>query len=170
MRELFDLALPWWMFALRGVVVYLAVLAMLRLSGKRSFGDLSPFNIVVLIVVGGSLRTAIVGKDASLIGPLIAVAAILLVNKAFGWLGARWLAFNRLVGGSPAVLARRGRRDPAALRRHDIGDPEFERELHAAGLEDESTVLLARLEPNGKITLIRRAPRDTQTSTGPPRA
>jgi uncharacterized membrane protein YcaP (DUF421 family) len=152
----FDLSMPWWEFALRGVTVYLAVLIMLRLTGKRSFGDLSAFDIVVLMVVGGSLRTAIIGKDASLVGPLIAVAAILLVDKGMGWLSARWPAFNRWVEGMPSILARNGRRDPHALRRHDVADSEFDRELHVAGLEDESSVLLARLEPNGKITLIRQ--------------
>lgn len=151
----FDMVMPWWEFALRGVAVYLAVLLMLRLTGKRSFGDLSTFDIVVLMVVGGALRTAIIGKDASLIGPLIAVAAILLVDKMLGWTSARWSRFNRLIEGTPAILARHGRRDRLALRRHNVPEAEFDRQLHRAGLEDESTVALARLEPNGEITLIR---------------
>lgn len=151
----FDLLMPWWEFAARGIAVYLAVLVMLRLTGKRSFGDLSAFDIVVLMVVGGSLRTAIIGKDASLIGPLIAVAAILIVDKGIGWLSARWPAFNRVVEGTPSILARNGQRDPQALKRHNIAEAEFERELRAAGLENEATVLTARLEPNGKVTLIR---------------
>lgn len=151
----FDLVMPWWEFALRGVVVYFAVLLMLRLTGKRSFGDLSTFDIVVLMVVGGSLRTAIIGKDASLLGPLIAVAAILSADKLIGWISARWHRFNRFVEGEPAILARDGKRDRAALLRHNIPDAEFDRELHRAGLEDESSVKLARLEPNGEITLIR---------------
>jgi uncharacterized membrane protein YcaP (DUF421 family) len=151
----FDLSMPWWEFALRGVTVYLVVLVMLRLTGKRSFGDLSAFDIVVLMVVGGSLRTAIIGKDASWLGPLIAVAAILMTNKAIGWLSARFPKFNRWVEGKPSILARDGLRDPRALRRHDVADAEFDRELHAAGLQDESNVVLAQLEPNGKITLIR---------------
>jgi uncharacterized membrane protein YcaP (DUF421 family) len=152
----FDLSMPWWEFALRGMAVYLVVLVMLRLTGKRAFGNLSAFDIVVLMVVGGSLRTAIIGKDASLIGPLIAVAAILLVDKSMGWLGARWPAFDRLVEGRSSILAREGVRDSHALRRHNVSDAEFDRELHIAGLEDESSVVLARLEPNGKVSLIRR--------------
>lgn len=156
MKGLFDLAMPWWAFTLRGVVVYLIVLLLLRLSGKRAFGDMAAFDIVVLMVVGGSLRTAIIGKDASLIGPLIAVASILAMDKAIGWLSARSIVFNRWVEGVPAILARDGRRDHAALLRHDVANTEFDRALHVHGMEDESGVLLARLEPNGKITLIRR--------------
>lgn len=152
----FDLAMPWWEFAVRGVAVYLIVLLMLRLTGKRAFGDLSTFDIVVLMVVGGSLRTAIIGKDASLLGPLIAVAAILLTDKLIGWTSTRSHRFNRCIEGEPAILARDGRRDRAALRRHNIPEAEFERELHRAGMEDESGVALARLEPNGEITLIKR--------------
>jgi uncharacterized membrane protein YcaP (DUF421 family) len=158
MKGLFDLAMPWWAFTLRGLVVYLVVLLLLRLSGKRAFGDLSAFDIVVLMVVGGLLRTAIIGDDHSLLGPLIAVASILALNKLIGWISARWHGFNRWIEGRPTVLARDGRRDPQALRRCDVSSTEFERALHTHGLEDESSVVLARLEPNGKITLIRRQP------------
>ena len=74
---------------MRGVVVYLIVLLLLRLSGKRAFGDMAAFDIVVLMVVGGLLRTAIIGEDHSLLGPLIAVASILALNKIIGWVSAR---------------------------------------------------------------------------------
>ena len=156
MKGLFDLAMPWWAFTLRGVVVYLIVLLLLRLSGKRAFGDMAAFDIVVLMVVGGLLRTAIIGEDHSLLGPLIAVASILALNKIIGWISARWHGFNRWIEGRPSILARDGHRDSRALRRCDVADTEFDRALHAHGLEDESNVVLARLEPNGKITLIRR--------------
>jgi len=163
MQGAFDLALPWWAFVWRGVAVYLAVLIFLRLAGKRSFGDMSPFDIVVLIVVGGALRTAIVGKDASFIGPLIAVASIILTNKIIGWLTARWRIFDRAVQGRPAVLAINGMRDSRALNRYDISDSEFDRELRAHGLENEGDIVIARLESNGKITFIRRQERRATT-------
>ena len=83
---MFDMDLPWWEFAVRGATCYLGLLIMLRLTGKRAFGEMSPFDIVVLVLVGGALRSAMVGRDASLLGPFIAVAAILLVDKALAWI------------------------------------------------------------------------------------
>lgn len=157
MKDLFDMSMPWWAFVLRGVAVYAIVMLLLRLSGKRSFGNMAAFDIVVLMIVGSLLRTAVIGKDHSLIGPLIAVASILAVNRLVAWISARWRGFDRLIEGHPTVLARDGRRDPQALRRSDVADAEFDRALHEHGLEDESSVSLARLEPNGKITLIRHA-------------
>jgi uncharacterized membrane protein YcaP (DUF421 family) len=156
MHGAFELSMPWWHFVWRGIGVYLAVLIGLRLAGKRSFGDMSTFDVVVLMVVGGSLRTAIIGKDASFIGPLIAVASMLVVNRIIGWISARQPWFEKWIEGTPGVLARDGRRDPAALRSYDIADAELDRQLRSAGLEDEHDVAIARLEATGKITLIRR--------------
>jgi uncharacterized membrane protein YcaP (DUF421 family) len=155
MESALDMSMPWWHFVWRGVAAYLAVLVLLRLAGRRSFGDMSPFDIIVLIIVGGVLRTAILGSDASFVGPMIAVASIIGANRLIGWLSAHWPAFNRFVEGYPAVLARDGKRDRKALRKYGVSDSEFNRELHAHGLEDEREVAIARLEPNGKITLIR---------------
>lgn len=154
MHDAMQLSMPWWTFALRGALVYLGLLVLLRLTGKRGLGDMSAFDIVVLVLVGGVLRTAILGDDRSMLAPVIGALGILGTQKLIGWCSARSRRFNRLVEGWPTVLVRDGRRDPLAMRKHDISDSELDRVLHAAGLENESTVALARLEPNGKITLI----------------
>jgi uncharacterized membrane protein YcaP (DUF421 family) len=155
MNTLLHLSEPWWHFALRGVAVYLILLCMLRLTGKRSFGDMSAFDVVVLILVGGAVRTSIIGEDTSFLGGIIAVAGILAADRALAWICTRNSFINRLVEGWPEILARNGKRAPEALRRCNLPEAVFERALHAAGLEDESTVIMARLEPNGRITLIR---------------
>jgi uncharacterized membrane protein YcaP (DUF421 family) len=157
MSEWFELSEPWWHFAVRGVLTYVGLLILMRVAGKRSFGEMSAFDILVLVLAGGTLRTAIIGDDDSYLGAFIGVASILLANKGLGWLCARMPRFNRFVEGLPAVLARDGRRDSLELRRHDVPEAAFNRALHAAGLADESTVVIARLEPNGKITLVRES-------------
>jgi uncharacterized membrane protein YcaP (DUF421 family) len=150
------LSMPWWSFVLRGVITYLGLLVLMRLAGKRSFGEMSAFDVIVLALVGGTLRTAIIGDDTSFLGAFIGVASILAADKALGFLCARSPWLDRLVEGMPTILARQGQRDRQALLSVNMPDADFDRALHAAGLEDETTVLLARLEPNGKITLIRR--------------
>lgn len=156
MHDAMQLSMPWWVFAVRGALVYIGLLTLLRLTGKRGLGDMSAFDIVVLVLVGGVLRTAILGDDHSFLAPVIGTVSIVATQKTIGWVSARSPHFNRLVEGWPTVLVRDGRRDPMALRKHDISDSELNRALHAAGLEDESTIAIARLEPNGKITMIRR--------------
>lgn len=155
MQALLHLSEPWWHFALRGAVIYLLLLFMLRLTGKRSFGDMSVFDMVVLILVGSLMRTPIIGSDTSFLGGVIAVAGILATDRALAWICARSRLVNRLLEGWPTILVRDGRRQVEALRRCNLPEAVFERALRAAGLEDEATVVTARLEPNGRITLIR---------------
>jgi len=155
MNEWFELSEPWWHFAARGVLTYVGLLVLMRISGKRSFGEMSAFDVLVLVLVGGTLRTAIVGEDHSYLGAFIGVASILLANKGLAWLCTRMPRFNRLVEGLPAELVRDGRRDPVAMRKQDLPEAAFNRALHAAGMEDESSVVIGRLEPNGKITFVR---------------
>src|SRR5215831_17415994 len=148
--------MPWWEFVLRGACCYLGLLLALRLTGKRSFGEMSLFEIVVLIIVGGALRSALVGKDASLLGPFISVATILLLDKLLGWIAARSPVFDRLLEGKPDVLARAGRFVPGALVRHSISPAAFEREARIHEVRSVEEVDEARLESNGQITFLRR--------------
>jgi uncharacterized membrane protein YcaP (DUF421 family) len=81
MNNLSSLALPWRQFAVRVIFVYMALLVPLRISGKRSFGEMSAFDVIVLVLVGGTLRTSIVGMDTSFFGALIAVATIVATDR-----------------------------------------------------------------------------------------
>jgi uncharacterized membrane protein YcaP (DUF421 family) len=139
----------------RGAITYVGLLVLLRLSGKRTFGDMSAFDVIVLVLVGGVLRTAIIGEDKGVIGPFIGVASILIADKALAWACTRWPRLNRLIEGFPAILIRDGQRHHALLKAENIPDAALDRALHAAGLEDETSVRVARLEPNGKITVVR---------------
>ncbi|HEY4091627.1 MAG TPA: YetF domain-containing protein [Luteibacter sp.] len=157
MSDVMTLSAPWWSFLLRGALTYLGLLVLMRLAGKRSFGEMSAFNVVVIALAGGTLRTAIIGDDQGMLGPFLGVAGILLTDKGIAWASTRATWVNRLVEGFPALLVRDGTRDCAALRRQGVPEAALDRALHAAGLEDEREVAIGRLEPNGKITLVRRS-------------
>ena len=149
----FELALPWWEFVWRGIGAYLAALIMLRIVGKRSFGDMSTFDIIVLVLVGGTLRNTIVGPDISFPGGLIAVASILAMDRMLAWACTRSSWLNRVVEGHPTVLIRDGEIVPGSFESVSLPMAAFRRALHAAGMEDAKNVRIARLEPNGRITL-----------------
>lgn len=156
MHELFGLSMPWWHFVLRGIGVYLGLLLLMRLSGKHSFGEMSAFDVIVLVLVGGTLRNSIIGGDDSFLGGLIGVAAILFADRMLAWICANHPRINRIVEGNPSFLVRHGEIVSGALKRNNIPEAAFHRALHAAGLEDTQEVLFARIEPNGRITLTRR--------------
>lgn len=157
MEELYSLSMPWWHFVLRGIVCYIGLLILLRLTGKRSFGEMAPFDIVVLILVGGALRSAMVGRDASLLGPFIGVVSILAADKLLGFVSAVSPRFGKLIEGSPVVLARSGRLLPGVLKRQSISKEAFERELRGHQIHAASEVDEAILEPTGRISVFKRA-------------
>lgn len=155
MESLFPQELPWWEFVVRGAGCYIGLLILLRLTGKRSFGEMSPFDIVVLILVGGALRSAMVGKDDSFFGPFLAVVGVLALDKLLGIAATLSPAFNRLIEGREALLAKHGQTIPGALRRHRIPEAVFERELRAHEVRSVDQVDEARLEVTGRITVLK---------------
>lgn len=147
---------PWWVYALRGAGVYLGLLIVLRLIGKRAFGDMTTFDIVVLMLVGSTLRLAITGDDKSPLSAVIGVIPIFLLDKAMGWSCARWPWLDRLVEGKDSLLARGGRLVEGALRRHDMSEAAFRRALREKGLREVGDTAEVRLEANGKVSVLKR--------------
>jgi uncharacterized membrane protein YcaP (DUF421 family) len=151
---------PWWVYALRGAGVYLGLLILLRLLGKRSFGEMTTFDIVVLMLVGGTLRTAIIGDDKAPLAAIIGVLAIFLLDKTVAWACARWSGLDRLVEGTASLLARNGQVIEGALRRHDMSEEAFRRVLREKGLHEVGDAAEVRLEANGKISVLKAAKPD----------
>ena len=155
MERLFDLAMPWWEFALRGAVSYLGLLVLMRLAGRHAFGEMFPFDIVVLVVVGGLLRSAILGGDESLLGPFIAIAAILGLDMAMAHLAARSRLLAWFLEGRAILLARAGKLIPGRLRRHGVSRAAFDRELRCRGMRSVGEAGDVYLEANGKLSFLK---------------
>lgn len=156
MASLFPQTMAWWEFVLRGIGCYFGLLLLLRLSGKRTFGEMSPFDIVVLILVGGALRSAMVGRDDSFFGAFLAVASIIAVDKVCAVVGTMSPAFNRLFEGRDALLVKSGQIVPRALERHSIPAAAFDRELRMHEVRSVDELEEARLEANGRFTVLKR--------------
>jgi uncharacterized membrane protein YcaP (DUF421 family) len=148
MNHVLELSMPWWSFAIRGALTYLGLLFLMRLAGKRSFGEMSAFDVVVIALAGGTLRTAIIGDDKGMLGPVIGVAAILATDKTSAFVSPL-ARFNRLMEGFPPLLARKGELGPARSKSRTFPRP-VERALHAGGIETNDDVETTGLVPNGK--------------------
>src|ERR1700743_3372471 len=103
MDHIFELTAPWWTYLARGAITYLGLLVLMRLAGKRSFGEMSAFDVVVIALAGGTLRTAIIGDDQGMLGPFLGVAAILATDKAIAWISARSPRFHLPIVGFPTI-------------------------------------------------------------------
>ena len=156
MPDLFALAMPWWEFILRAVVVYVVVLGMVRLSGKRALGQITPFDVLLVVLLGNAVQNALLGTDTSLGGGLLLAATLILLNYGVGWVSTRSRRIERLVEGEPVVIARDGRLFDTVLRREQVTRADFEAAMRQQGCLGVEDVELALLEINGHITIIPR--------------
>jgi uncharacterized membrane protein YcaP (DUF421 family) len=145
---------PAWEIVVRTAAVYLALLFGLRLAGKREIGQMTVFDLVVLLLIANAVQNAMVGPDTSLTGGLLAAAVLVLVNMLIAALRLRSQRVRHLVEGSPTLLVLRGHTIDQHMRREGIDLDILEaaiREHGIAGIED---VEMAVLETDGTISIV----------------
>src|ERR1700722_12323660 len=101
---MFNIALPWWEFIVRGVVVYLFLLVLLRLTGKRQVGQLAPFDLVLLLVLSNAVQNSMNGGDNSITGGMILASTLVALNWCVGWLVYRSKRLEALIEGRPVIV------------------------------------------------------------------
>lgn len=157
-RSLFELGMPWWEFVLRAVAVYVVVLLMVRLTGKRTVGQFTPFDLLVVVLLGTAVQNSLIGEDTSLLGGLILAATLLGLNWSVGKLSARSRRFDRVVEGKPVILLRHGELFRDELARQSLSEHDFAIARRSAGYATLGEIELAVLETSGEITFIGRKP------------
>ena len=139
---------------IRVSAIYLFVFAGLRVLGKREFGQLSPLELVSLLMIPEIVSQALVGQDHSLTSAFTGVATLMVLVFATSLLAHRFERAERLIAGSPVVLACHGRFMDAAMNRMRITPEEVYCEMHKAGLERLEQVRWAILESDGSIAVV----------------
>jgi uncharacterized membrane protein YcaP (DUF421 family) len=137
----------------RGVVVYAVLFALLRFIGKKHVGELSPFDLVVLLIVSETVDGSLIGDDKSLTGGLISAATLLVVVQLVGYLTWRFRSVERLVDGEPTILVRHGDVCDQAMRSEQVTRAELMEALRREGCSSLVNVRYAVLETDGSITI-----------------
>lgn len=153
MSELFDLGMPWHQFVLRAAAVYTVVLLLTRMSGKRSLGQSTPFDVLVIVLLGTAVQNSLIGNDTSLLGGLILAATLLALNWLVGFVTARSRRLHAWVEGAPVVLVRHGDVFWAQLRRCNVAPEDLDLAMRKAGCENHQQIALAMLETSGELTI-----------------
>ena len=151
---MFELSIPWWELMLRSVLVFAALLLLLRLTGKRQVGQLAPNDLVLLLILANAVQNSMNGGDNSLIGGLISATTLVLLNYGVGKLVANNRAVERLVDGRPQILVRDGVVFERALQEAGITQEELRGVLRQNGQPHVAQVHLAILETNGSISVL----------------
>ena len=156
MSDLFDMAMPWWEFVLRAVIVYTVLLLLIRVSGKRTMGQFTPFDMVLIVLLGNAVQNSLLGRDTSLAGGLLLAATLISINWLVGYVTSRSRRAERVLEGAPVVLARDGKLFRGVLRRELVSEDDFNEALRQNGELDLADVRMALLETNGAISIVRR--------------
>jgi len=138
----------------RTLVVYIALLFGLRIAGKRELGQMSPFDLVVILLIANAVQNAMVGSDTSLTGGLVAAAALLAVNWVVGRLRLRYGWFEREIRGSATLLVNDGHFIEPHLRREGIDPEDVYMAMREHGVDELSQVKAAILEVDGTISIV----------------
>ena len=146
--------LPWWELALRAVIVYFVVMVLLRVSGKRAVGQFTPFDMVLLILIGNAVQNGMNGGDNSLGGALVLCVVLIGINFLVARVASRNRKVQELIEGVPVLLARDGVVFDEVLRRENVSREDFDEALRQAEGGECAEICYALLETNGKISFV----------------
>ena len=154
---MWHLAEPWWELVLRAVVVYVFLLVLLRLTGKRQVGQLAPFDLVLLLVISNTVQNAMNAGDNSVTAGLLLAVTVVGLNMVVAQLTFRSKRLEGLVEGEPQVLVHNGKLNSRLMDREKLTQHELMAALRQGGCLSVDEVHAAILERNGSITVVARS-------------
>lgn len=156
---MFDLDVDVWELVFRTVAVYIGLLALIRLSGKHTIGQFTPFDLLIVMLLSEGASNALNGGDDSLIGGLLICALLCLLNVAVATLSARSTRVEALLGGEAILIGRHGKIYYSVLERHHVSRNDMHQALREADC-DLDEMRFAFLEADGSISVQKRRPRE----------
>src|SRR2546430_13054205 len=142
--------------SLRGVIIFLLTLVMVRLSSKRSLAEKTAFDAILLVILASALSRAINGT-AGFFTSIGCSFVLVFLHRFFGWIACRFHAFGKIIKGSPAIILDNGQLQRQTMRRALISDHDLEEDLRlGAQTDDIAQIKTARLERSGDISFIKR--------------
>lgn len=141
--------------ALRTAAIYALVLLGVRLSGKREVGQMTPFDLTLLLLLSNSVQNAMTGPDTSLFGGMVAAATLLGLNYVVADISGINRRFRKLIQGQPTLLIHDGKIVPEHLAKEHVSMDELDRALREHGICTLHDVALAVLEVDGSISCLK---------------
>ncbi|SHG52743.1 DUF421 domain-containing protein [Massilia sp. CF038] len=147
-----DLSLPWWEFILRAVIVFCVLLIMVRVSGRRTVGQFTPFDLLVVMLLSEAVSNSLSGGDDSVLGGLIIAGTLVALNMSVAYMSSHSKKMSDLLDGTPVLLGRDGKMFDKVLKKCRLSDTEVQEALREADCTMED-MAYAFLEADGNITI-----------------
>lgn len=141
---------------LRAGVMFAILYCVIRLMGKRELAQLTPFELVTLMVLGDLAQQAVTHSDTSLTGGLLAIATFAFLASALSWITFKSRRAEKLLDGTPQVIVRNGQLLKENLKRDRVTVAEVESQMRLAGISRIDQIAYAIIEPQGPISFIRK--------------
>lgn len=139
---------------LRTTSVYFFLLVGLRLAGKREIGQMTLFDLIVILVISNAVQNAMVGPDTSLTGGLVSAATLLTINFVVSWLRYRFKFIRYWVEGAPTLLIEDGAFLKENMQREYLAEDELLMAMREHGVDRLDQVAKAMLEVDGSISIV----------------
>lgn len=141
---------------IRATVVFFFILLVTRVVGRRQLGELEPFDLILLVVLGDLVQQGITQSDESVTGTLIVISTIALLSVAVSWMSFRVPRLRRVTEGEPLVLVQDGKPIERNMRRERITVEDVQEEARRSQIASLSELQWAILEDDGHISCIPR--------------
>ncbi len=140
-------------------VIYIFLIIGLRLLGKRELGQMTVYDLVLIVVIANSVQNAMVGSDTTLAGGLVAAITLLIINRFFTWLLIRHPEFRHMMLGVPVLVVRDGHFLYDAMRKEGITREHILAAMREHSIGSLDQIQMAVLEVDGSISIV---PREAQ--------
>jgi uncharacterized membrane protein YcaP (DUF421 family) len=147
--SMFQMQLPWLEKIVRPIIVYLCLIFLLRVFGKRELAQLNPFDLVVLLSLSNTVQNSIIGDDNSVTGGIIGAFSLLAINWILMQVLFKAPKVTQVLQGKQTVLIRNGKVDEAAMKEETLTHEELISVLNKNGFNRPEDIKLCILEPNG---------------------
>lgn len=140
---------------LRTAVIYAVVLVGVRLSGKREVGQMTPFDLTLLLLISNAVQNAMTGPDTSLLGGVVAASTLLILNYLIAELSGGNRRFRKFVQGQPSLMVHDGQAILSHMVEEHVSMDELQRAMREHGIGSLQDVALAVLEVDGSISFLK---------------
>jgi hypothetical protein len=151
---MWNMSIHWWELIVRGLLVYIFLILILRATGKRQIGQMSPFDLVLLMVLSNAVQNSMSGGDNSVTAGLILAVTLVAANWIVGKITTYSKTMESLIDGNPQILFHNGKVYDSTLSSAQITRQELMAAIHKAGYAEMDQIRAAILENDGTISVI----------------
>ena len=157
MDQLWRMSFPWWQFILRAAVVYVAILLLLRIGGKRQIGQMGTGEFVAILLISNAVQNSMNGGDNSVTGGMILSSTIIVLSVLIAYLTYKSRKWENIIQGTPTLLIHHGRMLHGNLAKEFLNVRELKTLLRRQGIHDLREIEEAILESSGFISVTKKS-------------